>query len=78
MIIITTTTKLPRILGALKKSAQRKIYRELAKRRLAMKKQYLKNKEMGDVNALEKFLSNMGHNVKTTFQTGMVAEYQET
>ena len=43
-----------------------------------MKKQYLKNKEMGDVNALEKFLSNMGHNVKTASQTGKVTEYQET
>ena len=43
-----------------------------------MKKQYLNNKEMGDINALEKFLSNMGHNVKTTSQTGRVDEYQET
>ena len=43
-----------------------------------MKKQYLQNKEMGDINALEKFLSNMGHNVKTAAQTGKVTEYQET
>ena len=76
--IVLSKDKFIRILGRINKPAQRKTYRELAKRRLAMKKQYLKNKEMGDVNALEKFLSNMEHNVKTASQTGKVTEYQET
>ena len=76
--IVLSEDKFVRILGGLKKPAQRKTYKELAKRRLVMKKQYLKNKEMGDINALEKFLSNMGHNVKTAAQTGRVTDYQET
>ena len=33
---------------------------------------------MGDINAFDKFLSNMGYNVKTATQTGKINEYQET
>ena len=63
--IVLSEDKFVRILGGLKKPAQRRAYRELAKRRLRMKKQYLQNKEIGDENAIDKFLSNMGHNVKS-------------
>ena len=33
---------------------------------------------MGDVNAIDKFLSSMGHNVKTATLKGRVNEYEET
>jgi hypothetical protein len=62
----------------LKKPAQRKTYRVLADRRLSMKKQYLVGKEMGDSDAIDKFLSNMGHNVMSATMAGRVTEYEET
>ena len=76
--IVLAEDKFVRILGGLKKTAQRLAYRELARRRLRLKKQYLDSKEMGDVNAMDKFLSSMGHNVKTATLKGRVNEYQET
>ena len=67
--------KFVRILGGLKKPAQRKAYKELARR---LKKQYLDSKDIGDVKAIDKFLSSMGHNVKTATLKGRVNEYEET
>ena len=76
--MVLAEDKFVRILGGLKKPAQRKTYRVLADRRLSMKKQYLVAKEMGDSNAIDKFLSNMGHNVMSATMAGRVTEYEET
>ena len=76
--IVLAEDKLVRILGGLKKPAQRKAYKELAKRRLRLKKQYLEGKELGDEKAMDRFLSNMGHNVKSATMSGRVTDYEET
>ena len=67
-----------RIIGGLKKPAQRKTYRELADRRLSMKKQYLAAKEAGDTNAIDIYLSTLGHNVMSATMAGRENDHEET
>ena len=70
--------KVVRVKAAVPKPAQRKTYKNLAKTRLRLKKNYLDGKERGEKSAVSDFLCSMGHNVKSATMTGRVDEYEES
>ena len=76
--IIMAEERVNRLLAGMKKPAQRKLYKDLAEKRLKLKKNYIEDKADGDVNALARFLSNIGYNVTSALMSGKVYDYEET
>ena len=64
--------------AGVKKPAQRKTYKDLAKSRLNLKKNYLEARENNDSDAISDFLSSMGHNVASSLMQGRTDNYEET
>ena len=76
--ITLSEEKLIQIQAGLKRPAQRRAYKILAERRLNLKKNLLEALERKDDNAIDIFLTSMGHNVSSALMSGRVTEYKET
>ena len=76
--IILAEEKLIAIKAGLKNPAQRVKYKELAKRRMNMKKDYLESRRLNEKNTLGEFLSAMGYNVASAVMAGRTTDYEET
>ena len=76
--IILAEEKIVRVTAAVPKPAQRRVYKNLAKTRLRLKKNYLLDRENGEQDAIAKFLRSMGHNVVDATMSGRTDEYQES
>ena len=70
--------KIIRTKAAVPKPAQRTVYRDLAKARLKLKKNYLDSKENGESDAIKDFLSSMGHNLVSSTMAGRTNDYEES
>ena len=66
-----------RVTAAVPRPAQRRVYKNLAKTRLRLKKNFLA-RENGEKDAIAKFLRSMGHNVVDATMSGRTDEYQES
>ena len=64
--------------AAVPKPAQRTVYRDLAKARLKLKKNYLESKENGESDAIKDFLASMGHNLVSSTMSGRTNDYEES
>ena len=65
-------------LEVMRRPAQRKVYKVLAEKRLALKKNYLEEKGRNEPNAIGKYLSAISHNVVSSSLKGRVDDYEET
>ena len=70
--------KIIKQIAAVKKPAQRKTYRDLAKARITLKKNYLEDRENDDSEAIPNFLATIGHNVAKSVMQGRTDNYEET
>ena len=70
--------KIIKQIAAFKKTAQRKMYKDLAKARITLKKNYLEAKENDDSEAIPNFLATIGHNVAKSIMQGRTDNYEET
>ena len=70
--------KIIRQKAAVKKPAQRKNYKRLAKNRHELKKNYIEARNNNESDAISNFLSAMGHNIATSTLQGKTSDYSET
>ena len=76
--IILAEEKMVRVAAAVPKPAQRRAYKNLAKTRLRLKKNYLLARQNEEKDAISIFLRSMGHNVMSATMSGRNNEYEES
>ena len=75
--IVMAEERVTKMIACVKKPAQRTTYRNLAVQRLALKKNYIRDRAAEDPDAITNFLSNIGYNVASAMMAGRVDEYEE-
>ena len=76
--IILSEEKIIKQISAVKKPAQWKTYKDLAKARITLKTNYLEAKQNDDSEAIPNFLATIGHNVVKSIMQSRTDNYEET